>query len=57
MKTINIQPKRFKSKSPKMSDDKKIGFNFLLNEKKKESYKKNENLPFSLNSTINNNRK
>jgi hypothetical protein len=25
-----------------MSDDKKIGFNFLLNENKKESYKKNE---------------
>lgn len=42
MKTINIQPKRFKSKSPKISDDKKIGFNFHLNENKKESYKKNE---------------
>ena len=42
MKTINIQPKRFKSKSPKISDEKKIGFNFNLNEDRKELNKKNE---------------
>ena len=36
IKTINIQPKRFKSKSPKNSENTKIGFNFHSQEDKKE---------------------